>query len=202
MKLKRDKELGILMVVGGPGNSGVSTIARALARHYSLAYVYAGLFMRNLAKTEGFNSVEDFLKYIDENDMQSKYDYEIDSKIIQMSFSKNTLVDSKVFAALSANYEISCTVKIWVDCDIDVRVKRSFEKEGKDYVEGSFEYIDRKNKLVERYNLDKKRLSGLYGIDYSSPKKYNDIVVDSSRLDVKNTFELIIKKVKDGGYIK
>ncbi|HVX92750.1 MAG TPA: AAA family ATPase [Candidatus Dojkabacteria bacterium] len=202
MKLKRENELGILMVVGGPGSSGVSTIAKALARHYSLAYIYAGLFMRNMAKDEGFKTVEDFLRYIDENDLQGRYDYEIDSKMIQMSFEKNTLIDSKVFAALSLSYDIPCTVKIWIDCDLDGRVRRSFEKEGKAFKEDSSEYIDRKNKLLERYNLDKKRYEGLYGIDYSNPKKYNDIVVDSSRLDVKNTFELVVKRIKDGGYIK
>jgi cytidylate kinase len=46
------------------------------------------------------------------------------------------------------------------------------------------------------------RYSSLYGINYDKPEEYNDIIIDSSNLNEKETFDLILKNIKDGGYIK
>ena len=58
----RSKELGHLVVVGGPGGSGASTIARKLADYFSLNYVYGGRLMRELAEKHGFKNINDFFK--------------------------------------------------------------------------------------------------------------------------------------------
>ena len=47
---------------------------------------------------------------------------------------------------------------------------------------------------------DKERLERIYNIDYANPKKYNDIVLDSSKPNEFQTLNLILKLIKDGGY--
>jgi cytidylate kinase len=39
-------------------------------------------------------------------------------------------------------------------------------------------------------------------VDYSKPKLYNDIVIDSSKINEEETFNLILKRLKDGRYIE
>ena len=38
-------------------------------------------------------------------------------------------------------------------------------------------------------------------VDYSNEELYNDIVLDTSKLNEKETFDLILRRISDGGYI-
>lgn len=193
----RSKELGHLVVVGGPGGSGSSTIARKLADHFSLNYVYGGRLMRNLAEKNGFKNVNDFLKsdFFKENYLE--FDTLIDDKLLEKSSKRDVLIDSKVFAALATKYEISCTVKIWIDADLDVRAKRVAGKKESDLTYGQI-YVN----LEERYENDKKRFMDLYGIEFGNQRKYNDIVVNNSYQNVQETFDFILRLIMNGRYFK
>src|SRR5690606_37763555 len=127
---KRPKDMGKLIVVGGPGGSGASTIARLLAKKYGLHYVYGGLLMREYAQKAGFNGVEEFLEAISGSDDQFKYDRIIDEKVLKLSYQPDVLIDSKVFAGLATLRQIPCTVKVWLTCDIETRVRRTLHKTG------------------------------------------------------------------------
>ena len=191
----RPKDLGMLFVVGGPGGSGSSTISKLLAQKYSLNYVYAGKIMRTVAKEKGFSNLEDFLKTLNSKN-SDKIDEVIDRKLIRLSYSENVLIESKIFAALAFKLAIPTTVSIWLDAKVDVRAKRKLKsKKGK-----TIEEI--KKELNERLEYDNKRYTKLYGIDYMSPKKYNDIVLDTSKMNEYQTLALILKLIEDGGYIK
>lgn len=205
--LKRPKDLGILMIVGGPGGSGASTIAKALAHHFELHYVYGGLLMRQLAKNKGYESLGTFLRSEDFKENHRKYDTAIDQKLIKMSFLSDVLIDSKVFAGLATLYQIPCTVRIWLHTDFETRVRRTMHKKGISSLSNkvpkqSEEYRKVADDLQRRYSNDMQRFRKLYGIEFDQQEKYNDIVIDSSKLDVSQTLELILKKLKDGRYIK
>lgn len=191
----RSKDLGYLVVIGGPGGSGASTIARKLVEHLSLDYLYGGKLMRSLAKENGFSSLTDFLRSDVFKKNNSEFDFLIDEKLFEKSFNKNILIDSKVFAALATKHEIPCSVKIWITADIDVRVSRTMGKEGIDACS-----LKVRENLLKRYEYDKERFKELYDIDFDMPEKYNDIVVDSSKQNPEQTFQFILKEIKDGRY--
>lgn len=191
MEEKRPKELGYLFVVGGPGGSGSTTISKMLSRHFNLRHVYGGQFMREFAKSKGFESIEEFVKNTTDEEI-FEYDKKIDEKLKRLAFSKDILIESKIFSALCTKYRINTTVKIWLDASIEERARR------KSLSGGSIEQI--KRDLSERYENDKERYKELYNIDYDSPKKYNDIVIDISNMNEHQTFNLIIKLIEDGRY--
>jgi cytidylate kinase len=56
--------------------------------------------------------------------------------------------------------------------------------------------------LVERYASDKKRFLELYDIEFENPRKYNDIVVNSSKQNAMETFEFILRLIENGRYLK
>lgn len=63
-------------------------------------------------------------------------------------------------------------------------------------------YVSTLFNLANRRRADGKRYWELYKVEYSKPRKYNDIVLDTSHIDENETFKLILEKIKDGGYIK
>ncbi len=207
---KRPKDLGHLFVVGGPGGSGSSTIAKLLARKYSLNYVYGGLLMRSIAKSKGYTTPEqldDFLLSLENSNDRFMYDKIIDKKILKLSYQPNVLIDSKIFAAIATKNRIACTVKIWLSASIETRVKRTLHKSGKYDLKSELDknssiYKETLTDLMRRHSADMNRYQKLYGVEYDSPKLYNDIVVDSSKIDANQTYNLILKMIDDGGYIK
>lgn len=189
----RPKNLGLLIVVGGFGGSGATTISKMLARKFSLKRIYAGGLMREVAKQKGYPTYEDFLKSITDVELE-KLDRELDRKMVKYSYMPNTLIDSKIFASLCTKYNIQTTVKIWLDCDIEVRAKRKALKD-------NLNYEDVLSNLQMRFEKDKVRFEKLYSIDYSSPKKCNDIVIDITKLNENQTLKLILELISNGRYI-
>ncbi|MCK9368378.1 (d)CMP kinase [Candidatus Dojkabacteria bacterium] len=191
----RPKDLGLLLVVGGPGGSGSSTVAKLLCQHFSLKYVYAGSIMRGIAKEKGFTKIEDFLKTLDEKE-NVKIDEFVDRKMLRLSYTENVLIESKVFAAMAFKLQIPTTVSIWLEAKIEVRAKRKANSQKGKIIE------EITKELTDRLEYDKNRYAKLYGIDYLGPKKYNDIVLDTSNMNEYQTLTLILKLIEDGGYIK
>lgn len=184
----------MLFVVGGYGGSGATTIAKMLARHFNLNRIYAGGLMRDIARSNGYDKYEDFLRNTPDSQLK-KFDEMVDKKMIKYSYLPNILIDSKIFAAIATKYRLPCTVKIWLSCDIETRARRKSKK-------ANLEFESVINDLKERYGSDKQRFEQLYNIDYSNPKKYNDIVIDTSKLNEYQTLNIILKLIKDGEYIR
>jgi len=204
---KRPKDLGMLIVVGGPGGSGSSTIAKYLARYFGLNYFYSGLMMRNMARREGYPSLESFLRstYFKKN--RNKIDKFIDRDTLKFSQLSNVLIDSKTFAALAWKKKIPCTVKIWLTADLNTRIHRHLYSHGRIRKETRLSktsklYRQTLSSLSLRYSNDKKRYYKLYNIEYGEPQRYNDIVIDTSKMNVQSTINLILKVLKDEQFIK
>ena len=197
MKQKREK---ILLVVGGPGGSGSSTISKMLAEHFSVPRIYAGDLFREKAKEEDFESFEEFLQDI--SDGGNSLDLEIDSLLMEYAKVGNVLIESKIFGALTKVKDISCTATIWLDCDLKTRVKRKLLKENIIGVKKIWKGFQIKNELKRRYRIDREKYQRLYKIKYDKPSQYYDIVLNTSKLDEVETFNLILKELKDGRYIE
>ncbi len=199
---ERAKNLGYLFVVGGPGGSGASTIARMLADHFALKRVYGGKMFRSLLKKAGYEESDDAYSKKNEK-LLKKLDKQVDALLMSEIQNPNVLIESKNFAALVTKKRIPCTVKIWITASLNVRAQRTLLKQGiKPGLKSFHKYLEARNNLKNRYKIDAMRYSSLYGINYDKPEEYNDIVIDSSNLNEKETFDLILKYIKDGGYIK
>ncbi len=123
IKSERSPELGLLVVIGGPGASGSSTISKMIAEKYGLTRYYAGGMFREIAKEEGH---EDFKKFLEEVEKKKgkDYDLEIDNRLIKASQTPNVLIEAKAFGALAVMRNIPCTIRIWITANVDVRVRR------------------------------------------------------------------------------
>ena len=108
-----------------------------------------------------------------------------------------------MFGALAKKKDIPVTVSIWLTASLHTRVLRSFDKIGmKKPLEKIKRYFRIRKDLAYRERFDRGRYMQLYGVDTAKPRRYFDIVLNTSHMDEKKTFKLILELLKDGGYIK
>jgi cytidylate kinase len=192
----------IVLVVGGPGKSGSTTIAKMLAEYFDIERINGGKFCREEAKAQGYEDYEDFLKE-SSDEVIHQTDVKVDEKLRRTALRGSVLIESKIFAAIATKEDIPCSAKIWLDADLDTRVERALAKEKiSNPIARWFKKREIKNDLIFRYEVDKVRYEHLYNIEYDHPEKYNDLVIDNSDQTVDQTFNLIINFLKDAGIKK
>jgi len=195
------KRKDLLIVVGGPGSSGSSTLSKMLSEYFNIQRVYAGSIFRERVKDLGFSTLDEFYQKADK-ELFYKIDKEVDQRLIETAKKGNVLIESKVFAGLATVNNIPCTVRIWLDAKLSVRVKRFMGKQ-KDLrgIPKGIIFLKTVFSLIRRRIIDGRRYKFLYKVDYSNEELYNDIVLDTSKLNEKQTFDLILRRISDGGYI-
>ena len=196
-----DKQM--VLVIGGPGKSGSSTIARMLSDYFQLELIQGGKAFREVARNKDFNSLEDFYRYSSDTEIE-EIDKEVDNRLREYANGGNVVIDSKIFAALSTIEDIPTSAKIWIDAPINVRIQRAFEKENAGYekIINILKKYQIKRNLISRYRYDRRRFKRLYGIDYDHPEKYNDFVINNSDQTPDQTFKLIINFLENAGIKK
>ncbi len=190
----------IVIAVGGPGGSGITTISKMLSRYYRIKHIYAGDLFRKAAKERDYEYFEEFLQEISKGG--NTLDYEIDSLLEEYANRGNVVLDSKIYGALAKVKCLKCDVSIWLDASKSVKIKRHLEKENIKGLKKLKRYFEIKRRLSKRYKIDKEKYWRLYRVKYDKPKLYYDIVLDTSNMNEEETFNLILEKIKDGQYIK
>jgi predicted cytidylate kinase len=193
------KKERITIVIGGPGGSGSTTIARMFSKHFNIPNIYAGDLFRKEAKQRDIEYFEEFLQEISKGG--NTLDIEIDNVLEEYARKGNVVLDSKVFGALAKLRKIKCTATIWLDAKMSVRVKRHLEKENVKGLKRIYRYLVIFFNLKKRYRIDREKYWRLYKVKYNKPSLYYDIVLDTSSINEKETFNLIMEKLKDGRYI-
>lgn len=194
----KQKSNGLFLIIGGPGGSGSSTISEMLSKHFNIPRIYAGDLFRKEAKKEEIESFEEFLQEVSNGG--NTLDLEIDQLLREYAKKGNVIIESKVFGAIAKNEGIDCTASIWLESNLNVRAKRMLLKEKAK--SNLFSFWKAKRDLKRRYKIDREKYMRLYGVKYDNPSNYYDIVLDTSNLNEEETFNLILEKLKDGGYIK
>ena len=187
----------IVLVIGGPGKSGSTTIAKMLSEYFQIEMVSGGSLFRSEAKRKGFSSLTEYLSQMSTSEVM-EFDKVVDNKLREYAKRDNVLIESKVFAGITTKEDIDCSAKVWLKRGLGVRVKRAIGKENiKNPILKFLKKIEIKKNLIKRYNVDKSRYRELYGIEYDAPEKYNDLVIDSSEQNPEETFNLIINFLKN-----
>lgn len=188
----------MVLVVGGPGGSGSSTISKMLSEHFSLRRLYGGDFFRREAGKRGFTQIEDFLNSVSIEEIK-ELDKSVDETLREYARKGGVLIESKVFAGIATKEDIECDAKIWLNASLDVRTERTLGKENVcNFIQKFLRRREIKKNLKKRYEFDRKRYKDIYDLDYDKQEKYNDLVVNSSEQTPEQTFNFILEFLKNG----
>jgi len=177
--------IGVVITIGGPPGSGTTTMARRLSKHFGLKHVYAGKIFREMAEERGM-TLEEFSKLAEEN---HEIDLEVDRRQREAAEEGGVVLEGRLAAFVAAG-ELEhvkgpdlADLKIWLKAPLDVRAERIARRE-------NIPVEEAKRRISERERSELKRYREIYGVDPTDLSIY-DIVVDTSRWDEDETFEIL-----------
>lgn len=177
----------MIIAISGKAGSGKSTVAKELAKQLKLKHYSIGDLMRAMARERKISLQE--LGKIAEKD--KSIDKELDERQIMLGKTKdNFVIDGRLAALFIPNADI----KVFLDCDDNIRAERIMKDERQD--ESSRDVKDIAKKIKEREESERKRYGKYYNADYYDKKLY-DAVIDTTKIDAKTVVGKIIRLAKE-----
>ncbi len=173
---------GAITISGLPG-SGTSTVADLLHKKLGFRYVNVGNIFREMADKHKMG-LQEFEEYCESN---PKIDIELDRKQESILKKGDVILEGRLSGWMAHIKKIP-SIKIWLDCNEDERVKRLINREGGDFFE-------KKREMRERQESEKRRYLKFYGIDLDDKSIY-DIVIDTTDMKPEHIVEKIINELK------
>ncbi len=191
------------VIIGGPGGSGSSAISKKVAEKLGFSHIYGGAMMRKIAKEKGYLTYNQFLESVDKESI-IEYDKQVDKMILEELKKGSCLAESKIIATVLPKEVMPPTIKLWLSCDIDIRTVRTLtskrglpQNQAEQLGKESPLFLETKNELKRRYEIDGQRYKELYNVDYDKPEKYYDLVLNTSEQSIEETFKLVIDFIEE-----
>lgn len=174
------------IVISGGAGTGKSSVADAVAKHFSLKRYSTGDMQREIAKEKGIS--------INELSILEKTDSKIDLEIDQRSKVLGEREDDFVMDSRLASFFIPDSLRIYLKTDIDERVRRRLLQ--KRDTESFSDPEKAKCSILERDAVDRDRWVKLYGFDYMDEDNY-DIIIDTTSISIQDAADIIIDAAKN-----
>ncbi len=195
----------LVIILGGPGGSGRSTIAEGLAEKLNLRRIYGGGIQRQICLEVGYGDIDKFsgkLKFNEEKfgKYLSEYvpkhpeiDLKIDTKLFEASYEGGVIIESMNFAPIIKRLNLPY-IKIWITAEEKERARRICEREQKF---GNIFSIDEMIEITKKRNeTDKKRYNSIYGCDIFDFENIYDFVFDTTDVPKENMVSEMIKIIE------
>ena len=176
----------MIITISGKAGSGKSTVAKEVAKKLGLKHYSIGDLMRQLAKEKKMSLNE--LSRLAEKD--KSIDMELDKKTIELREEDNFVIDGR----LTAYFLPYAGLKVFLDCDDEVRAERILKDRRSDEKSKSLKELVKK--IRQREKSERKRNDKLYSVDYHDKKLYN-LIIDTTNLGIKEAVDKIIKEAKN-----
>ena len=157
----------MLITISGLPGSGTTTVSRLVAEELGLERVPGGEVFRELAAEAGM-SLADFGAFAQDH---PEIDLELDHRLEERARLGDCVIESRLAGWLASRAGLAA-VRVWVDCDDEVRARRVAER---DHTTLAQALIDN----VERSDLERARYREVYGIDLDDRSVY-EVVLDST----------------------
>ena len=173
----------MLITISGLAGSGTTTVSRLVASALHLDRVPGGEVFRQLAAESGM-SLAEFGAHAQDH---PEIDRELDDRLEARAREGSCVIESRLAGWLATRAGL-LAVRVWMDCDEDVRAGRVVEREG-----GSLEGARQAN--ADRAALERARYLAAYAIDLDDRTPY-DLVLDSTSASAADLADQIIERAR------
>lgn len=185
-KIKNKERKAIVICICGMAGSGKSTLAKKLAKKYGLKHYSGGDALKALAAEEGYNpykrgwwETEEGMRFLEKRSKDSKFDKEVDKKLLELAEQGNVILDSWTMPWLLKN-----GFKIWLEASPKKRAERIANRDGISIKE-AFEAL--KNKEEQTKAIYKR----LYGFNLGEDFNPFDFILDTENLKAEEVFKVL-----------
>jgi len=172
----------VIITISGTPGSGKTTVTNILAKKLNIKPIYSGEIFRKTAKKYNM-TLEEFGKFCEQN---IKIDKELDEKQIDILKKGDVILEGRLSGWLAHINNIPA-LKVAIDTDLNIRVKRVVNRE-----KGSIE--KRKKEIIKREKSESLRYKNYYDTDLKDMSIY-DIVIDSGDKSPEEIVDIILKKL-------
>ncbi len=121
----------ITIIISGMAGSGKTSLAKALANHYSLKYLCGGDVLKEIAMRKSYHfsgddwwETEDGMKFLEERKTNPDFDKEVDDFLKKKAEEGNVSITSWALPWLGAK-----GIKIWLNATQETRAKRIMNRD-------------------------------------------------------------------------
>ena len=189
-KAKSAKEKGIVICISGMAGTGKSTLAKKIAKKYSLKYYSGGDALKALASEQGYDTSKsgwwespEGLKFLERREKEAKFDQAVDEKLLEYAERGNVLLDSWTMPWL-----LKTGFKIWLMASLEKRVERVAKRDQITPKEAS-------RVLKEKEARTRAIYSKLYGFTLGEDFKPFHLVLDTDNLGAEEVFQVLCRVV-------
>ena len=179
------------IIISGPPAIGKTTIAKGLAKEFSIEYLSGGDILKELAEEQGFQTkgddwwdTQEGINFLDQRKKNSEFDKNVDDKLKEL-FSKGGIV----VTSYTLPWLVDGGIKIWLDGSKENSALRMPARDNSS-----------KNEALEivqkRYNENKIIYKELYGFEFGEDLSVFDKIIETDDLNVEQVLEIAKSTVR------
>ena len=180
------------IIISGPPAIGKTTIAKGLAKEFSIEYLSGGDILKELAEEQGFQTkgddwwdTQEGINFLDQRKKNSEFDKNVDNKLKEL-FSKGGIV----VTSYTLPWLVEGGVKIWLDGSKENSAQRMTTRDN--LTETTALEI-----VQKRYNENKIIYKELYGFEFGEDLSVFDKIIETDGLNVEQVLEIAKSTVRE-----